>query len=111
MKREFVYVSNFEKKWRCLGLTEDHLWNLENYIMENPTSAVTMRGTGGLRKLRWAIPGYGKSGSVRILYVDIILGSKVFMIDLFIKNEKANLSKAECNAIKQVIERIKEELK
>ena len=90
----------------CLGLTEDDLWDLENGIMENPTAAVTMCDTGGLRKLRWAIPGYGKSSGVRILNVDIIRGSKVFMIDLFTKKEKASLSQAESSALKQLIERL-----
>ena len=79
--------------------------------MDNPDAAAIIQGTGGLRKLRWALPGSGKSGSMRVLYVDFIIQEKVYMIDLFTKNEKDNLSDAEKSAVKKVIQSIQRELR
>ncbi|MDC7220345.1 MAG: type II toxin-antitoxin system RelE/ParE family toxin [Spirochaetales bacterium] len=70
-----------------------------------------IQGTGGLRKLRWALPGKGKSGSVRTLYVDFAYFEQIYMIACFKKNDKANLSDAEKNQIKSVIEKIKTNLR
>jgi hypothetical protein len=111
VKREFIYVANFEKKWRRLHLDDSVLRLLENYIMENPDAAVIMQGTGGLRKLRWAFPGSGKSGGMRILYVDFVYYDKIFVVDVFTKTEKDNLTDAEKNAVKQSIQLLEKELK
>ena len=110
MEREFIYVPSFEKKWSNLNLDDDDMMLLEDYIMKNPNAAVIMQGTGGLRKLRWPLPGFGKSSGIRALYVDFVYHGKIFMIDLFAKNEKDNLSPRERNAVKQVIQALEKEL-
>jgi hypothetical protein len=63
MTQEFIYVSHFDKKWEDAGLDDDALRLLEDFIMDNPEAAPIMVGTGGLRKLRWPLPGKGKSGA------------------------------------------------
>ena len=68
-----------------------------------------MQGTGGLRKVRFAFPNSGKSGSVRVCYIDIEGVLEIHLIDVFSKNEKDNLSKAERNQIKQIVEQIRQE--
>ena len=109
MTREFVYVKKFSEKWVKLGLTDDDLLPLEKFIMENPSAGVVVRGTGGLRKLRWALPDKGKSGGVRIAFIDIVLREKVYMLDLFPKSEKDNYNDAEKMVLKQLVSRLKEE--
>lgn len=59
-----------------------------------------MQGTGGLRKVRFAIENRGKSGSIRVVYVDFVIYETIYLISAYSKNEKDNLSKAERNAIK-----------
>ncbi|MBY6239538.1 type II toxin-antitoxin system RelE/ParE family toxin [Vibrio harveyi] len=61
-----------------------------------------MQGTGGVRKLRWAKEGGGKSGGVRVIYYYHSEDIPLFMLSLFGKNEKANLSKAECNVLNKL---------
>ena len=61
-----------------------------------------MQGTGGVRKLRWAKEGGGKSGGVRVIYYYHNEDIPLFMLSLFGKNEKANLSKAECNVLNKL---------
>lgn len=111
MKQEFIYVPHFDKKWEDVGLDDDELRLLEDYIMENPDAAPVMVGTGGLRKLRWALPGKGKSGGVRVLFVSFVQYEKTYMIDLFAKEEKENLSQGERNKVKQAIQLLEKECK
>ena len=109
MIREFVYIKKFSDKWDKLGFTDDDLIPLEKHLMENPTAGDVVKGTGGLRKLRWPLPDKGKRGGVRIAYIDIILREKIFMLDLFPKSEKDNFTDAEKIVLKQLIARLKED--
>ena len=70
-----------------------------------------MQGTGGLRKLRFALDNRGKSGSARVCYVDFIIQETVFLITAYPKNEKENLSKAERNTIHKLIEALEHTLR
>ena len=70
-----------------------------------------MQGTGGLRKVRFAFDNRGKSGSARVVYVDFVVYEKIFLITAYPKNEKDNLSKAERNDIKKLIEALDNSLK
>ncbi len=56
-----------------------------------------MEGTGGIRKLRWPAHGKGKSGGVRVIYYFHNELTPLFLLSLFGKGEKANLTKSERN--------------
>ncbi|MBR3242327.1 MAG: type II toxin-antitoxin system RelE/ParE family toxin [Parasporobacterium sp.] len=109
MVRTFYEMKHFTKKWQDLGFTDDELSQLQQVLLENPKAGDVMKGTGGLRKVRFAFPGSGKSGSVRVCYIDVEGVLEIHLIDVFAKNEKENLSKAERNAIRIVVEQIKAE--
>ena len=104
MEREFIYFNAFDKNWEALGLNDDDLIELENEIMANPDAAELIQGTGGLRKIRFPLPGKGKSGGARVLYVDFIFYGKVFMINVYQKPEKENITDREKKAYKQIID-------
>lgn len=104
MTRTFVQTKEFSKNWDELGFNDDDLRKLEIDIMSNPTKYPVMQGTGGLRKARYAIENKGKSGGVRVCYVDFVFAETIYLITVYPKNEKDNLSKAERNEIKKVIE-------
>jgi hypothetical protein len=82
------------------GMTEDEVENLVNYLSENPTAGDEIAGTGGCRKLRFAGRGKGKSGGYRM--VTFYSGSDlpVFLVTVFSKGAKSNLTKSECNALR-----------
>ena len=109
MIRTFFETKYFTKKWLNLGFSEDELSQLQQILLENPKAGAVMTGTGGLRKLRFAFPNSGKSGSVRVCYIDIEGALEIHLIDVFAKSEKDNLSMAEKNAIRVVVEQIKSE--
>ena len=58
-----------------------------------------MQGTGGIRKLRWASGSKGKSGGVRVIYYYHNESIPLFLLTVFGKSKKANLSKAERNEL------------
>ena len=108
MKRTFIETIYLTLKWKELGFTEEDLRRLQEELLENPKVGDVMRGTGGLRKMRFAYNNRGKSGSARVCYLDIEIREEIHLLDVFAKSEKENLSKAERNNIKKLVEFIKE---
>lgn len=109
--REFILLPEFEKCWKSIGLNDNDLKRLQCELLLNSQDNPVMQGTGGLRKVRFAIDNRGKSGSVRVVYVDFVVYETIYLISAYPKNEKDNLSKAERNAIKSVIEKLEAQLK
>lgn len=107
MTREFIITKEFDQVWKNLGLTDSDLGELQTFLCENPDAGDIMEGTAGVRKLRWALKGCGKSGGARVIYLDILFSEHIYLITAFPKNEKANLSKQERNAIKSLVLAIK----
>ena len=68
-------------------------------IAAYPEAGDLMPGTGGYRKLRFARPGMGKRGGVRVIYLYGGEDLPIFLITVYSKSEKGNLSKAEQNAL------------
>lgn len=68
-------------------------------IAGNPLAGDIIPGTGGIRKVRFGRDGKGKSGGVRVIYYFYNRDVPIFLIDIYGKNEKSDLSKAECNAL------------
>lgn len=63
-----------------------------------------IQGTGGLRKARFAFEHRGKSGGVRVCYVDFVVKETIYLITVYSKNQKDNLSKEEKNEIRKLID-------
>ena len=76
-------------------LSETEKAELIAYLSVHPGAGVLIKGTGGIRKLRWARSGRGKSGGVRVVYYFHSLGIPLYLLTLFGKNEKDDLSMEE----------------
>lgn len=109
MKREFIETPSFTKRWFALGFDDEDLAELQQFLIKNPEAGDMMVGTGGLRKLRYAFEGKGKSGSARVCYVDFASFEKNYLIQVFSKDEKPNLTDSEKNEVKKVIGVLKAE--
>ena len=70
-----------------------------------------MQGTGGVRKMRFAFEHRGKSGGVRVIYVDFEVYEKIYLLTAYTKNEKDDLTKKERSEIKQLIEVLEQQLR
>ena len=88
------------------GMSEDDIVALVSYLAENPTAGDVISGTGGCRKLRWAGRGKGKSGGYRTVTFYSGAMMPVYLLMVFGKGEKANLSDAECNALRALTKAI-----
>ena len=110
MTRTFIETTLFTKQWQALGFDEEDLRILQNQIMENPKIGDVIRGTGRLRKMRFAFENRGKSGSSRVCYVDFAVYETVYLMTVYQKKDKDNLTKAECADIKNIIGVIENEL-
>jgi mRNA-degrading endonuclease RelE of RelBE toxin-antitoxin system len=84
---------------------------LIEFIARNPAGGDVIEGTGGVRKLRFAIQGKGKRGGVRIIYYYYSDLNPVLLFTVFGKNEKSDLTKKEKNILYNVIQDIKKEMK
>jgi RelE toxin of RelE / RelB toxin-antitoxin system len=73
-------------------------------LAADPACGVVIPGSGGIRKVRFGFGGRGKSGGARIIYLFSGEGLPVFILAVFAKNEKANLSPAERNALGKMVD-------
>jgi len=87
-------------------MTEDEITRLVDFLAENPTAGDEMAGTGGCRKVRVSGRGKGKSGGYRTITFFTGEALPVFLVTVFSKGERANLSKAECNKLREVTKAI-----
>ena len=102
-----VELPEFQKKSdKVISNAERH--SIINYLAAHPAAGDIMQGTGGIRKLRWAAKGKGKSGGVRIIYYFHNELIPLFLLTLFGKGEKSNLSKSERNELAKLVSLIVE---
>ena len=101
-----IETPTFLKDVKRAGLDEEEHRSLINFLAANPTAGVIMEGTGGVRKVRFAGEGTGKSGGYRVVYYYHDMNVPVFAMALFAKNEKANLTQAERNELREIMTRI-----
>ena len=85
-------------------LSDEELTALQWQLMANPESGDLIRGSGGLRKLRWAGSGRGKRGGLRIIYYWHVSGSVILLLLAYPKNEQENLSTDQLKILKSIIE-------
>lgn len=74
-----------------------------DYLAAHPLDGDIMEGTGGIRKLRWASGGKGKSGGVRIIYYYHDPRIPLYLLTVFGKNEKSNVTKSERNELAKLV--------
>jgi len=108
MKRCFVTLKSFVYDWKNIGLSEFDMVQLENSLILNPHEGAVIKDTNGIRKLRYRLPNKGKSGGLRVFYLDIPEKGKLYLITLISKNEKENLSRAEINELAKLSTHLKE---
>ena len=73
------------------------------YLTSNPEAGMVIPGTGGARKIRWAIPGKGKRGGARAVYYFHNDSVPLFLLDIYAKNEKSTLSEVDKRALKRLL--------
>jgi hypothetical protein len=98
-----IETHSFRRAANAAGVTEAERLAIIDLVSADPTAGDLMEGTGGARKLRFAAKGKGKSGGYRIITFFAAQNVPVFLLDIFAKGEKVNLSKAERNELRGVL--------
>jgi len=109
---DFIYLDGFLRDWRKLRLSELDLAALRIIIMCHPKGSPVIKGTGGLRKLRFSVPrsNKGKRGGVRVGYAFFEEHSLVALVIAYPKNRKDDLTQAEINEISKLLQGIEKAL-
>ena len=84
-------------------LTDDEYALLQGALTESPDRGALVPGSGGVRKLRWAQPGRGKRGGIRVIYYARTREGVIWMLTIYAKNEEENIPA-------HVLRKIKEEI-
>ncbi len=85
-------------------LSEQERRDVLDYLASHPRAGNLIEGTGGVRKLRWKRGAQGKSGGVRVIYYFHSERMPIYLLTLFAKNERANLSQAERNEVAKLVD-------
>ena len=81
----------------------------QNNLSQRPLQGDVMRGCGGFRKARTAFPsaGIGKSGGARVIYLHVPDNDTIYLIQIYGKSSKGNLSKSEQNTLREIANKIR----
>jgi hypothetical protein len=110
MKATFIESTGFTEAIVEL-LSDDAYAQVQFQLMANPDAGDVIPGCGGLRKLRIADPKRrkGKRGGARVIYLHVPVASRFYLLDVFGKDEKDDLSADERKQLRQLAERLKKE--
>lgn len=99
MQATFVELPSFEK-YRADYLSDDEYRLLQEELLRNPEAGDVIKGTGGLRKLRFGDKrrGKGKRGGLRVIYYHWITGTQFWMFSVYDKDEMSDLTAKERGA-------------
>jgi len=84
-------------------LNDEEYRGLQTYLMQKPDAGDLVRGSGGVRKVRWAPEGRGKSGGVRVIYYWKRPDHEIWMLTIYSKSEQSTIPG---HVLKQIAEAI-----
>jgi hypothetical protein len=95
-------TSAFTRAIRSL-IDDDAYANLQDALAVNPELGDVIQGTNGLRKVRWAIPGGGKRGGMRVIYYWIMPRDQIYMLLAYAKNRQDDLNPEQRRALVRLV--------
>jgi hypothetical protein len=110
MKATFIEATGFTKAISDY-LPDDAYAKVQQRLMVNPEEGDAMPGCGGLRKVRTADAkrGKGKRGGARVIYLHVPKAKRFYLLDVYRKDEKDDLSTEEKKHLRQLAQQLKKE--
>jgi len=99
---EIIENSVFTRRIKEI-LSDDEYGQLQRMLVGDPEAGVVIPGGGGLRKLRWAVSGKGKSGGLRIIYYWYIGEEIIYMLFVYKKSEQKDLTGKQIKILKEYV--------
>jgi hypothetical protein len=85
-------------------MSDDDYKDLQEALVNRPDIGDLIKGSGGIRKVRWSLEGTGKSGGVRAIYYWVVNDDHIRMLYVYPKGKQANLTKAQVVQLKAIVE-------
>ena len=98
----FTETERFVKRAEKL-LGAEMISELQLYLCNHPEDGVIIPSSSGIRKLRWAASGRGKRGGARVIYYFANAAGRIFLLDIYAKNEKENLTANDVKDLKEAV--------
>ena len=102
---EFIETPTFTRLLVDL-LTDDEYAGIQNVLVENPERGDVIKGGGGIRKLRHALPGRGKSGGVRVINYWLRDDGQIYMLLIYPKSKKDTLTDRETALLREFVKEL-----
>ena len=84
-------------------LSDEAYRALQLALVLRPEQGPVISGSGGLRKLRWAVPGRGKRGGLRVIYYWVPDKEVFYMLYAYTKNEQGDLTPAQVRVLARLV--------
>ena len=87
----------------CQLMEDEQYRKLQSVLIDNPKVGAVIPGSGGLRKVRWSLDGRGKRGGVRVIYYWTGRLNGIYMLYVYSKNVRSDLSRDQLRQLKQTV--------
>ena len=84
-------------------LSDEQYRLLQLDLVARPDAGKVISGSGGLRKIRWSLPGRGKRGGVRIIYYWFVSEERILMLVVYSKTERDDLTPQQVRLLKKIV--------
>jgi hypothetical protein len=86
--------------------SDNELRELQNFLLASPDAGKVIRGSNGLRKLRWSLPGHGKRGGARVIYYRYVEGERLYLIYAYAKAMQEDLTPEQVAVLAELMKEI-----
>jgi hypothetical protein len=91
----------------CQLMEDEQYRELQSALIENPQAGTVIQGSGGLRKIRWRLADQGKRGGVRVIYYGATRRNEIYMLYIYSKNVRSDLTHDQLRQLRQVVREFK----
>ena len=107
-KNTIAETQAYLKQAERIGLTARERASIKTYLADNPDAGDLIQGSGGVRKVRFAVGNKGKSGGVRLFTFYWSPEFPLYLLWVIAKSKDANVSKQLVNALHEIVKELKD---
>jgi hypothetical protein len=85
-------------------LDDDTYRKLQVALLLRPEQGPIIKDSGGIRKIRWALPGKGRSGGIRVIYYWAADDSTIYLLYAYSKKDQGDLTRAQIRVLRQLVQ-------